>query len=259
MLKKVVLCLSFVLFGVICYAQEVVFEDEESKIYEIVGNDTAFVVVEEMPEFPGGIAKMNEYLGNSIIYPEYAVDNNIEGRVIVEFVVNTDGTITSISVKKGVHESLDNEALRIVKSMPKWKPGKNDGKFVRVKYTFPINFRLDLMPEFSSDVEKIEYFLRSNIEQNINIQITELGAMETFLFPIVKYKYQTPEIYEDKINENKEIFEYIQSLSESIKISYFIPAVVSFKEPNEEAWSPSWYLVLMNENKDIIEMVSYYP
>lgn len=218
-----------------------------------------YVIVDEIPEFPGGVAKMNEYLSNSIIYPEYAVNNNIEGKVVLEFVVDIDGAITDIKIKQTVHESLDNEALRIVKSMPKWKPGKNDGKFVRVKYTLPINFRLDLMPKFSSDEEKIEFFLRSNIEQNINIQITELGVMETFLFPIVRYKYQTPEIYEDKINDNKEIFEYIQSLSESIKISYFIPAVVSFKEPNEEAWSPAWYLVLMNENKDIIEMVSYYP
>ena len=259
MLNKIFLVLSCAFLSTICYAQEVVFEEEDFQTYDIVGNDTVFVVVEEMPEFPGGVAKMNEYLGKNIIYPEYAVNNNIEGRVIVEFIVNTDGTITSTKVKRGVHESLDNEALRVVKSMPKWKPGKNDGKLIRVMYTLPINFNLDIMPKFSSDEERIEYFLRSRIEQNIDIQITEMGAMENFSFPIVRYKYQTPEIFEERINENKEIFEYIKSLSYTVKISHYMPAVISFKEPNEEVWSPAWYLVLMNENKDIIEMVSYYP
>ena len=85
---------------------------------------------------------MNEYLSNSIIYPEYAVDNNIEGKVILEFVIDIDGTITDIKIKHSVHESLDNEALRVVKSMPKWKPGILRGESVRVRFTLPINFHL---------------------------------------------------------------------------------------------------------------------
>ena len=66
-------------------------------------------------------------------------------------------------------------------------------------------------------------------------------------------------MYEDKIEENKKIFEYVESLSNETKISYFIPVIISFKEKNEETWTPEWYLVLMDENKEIIEMVSYYP
>ena len=125
--------------------------------------NTIYEIVEEIPEFPGGVAKMNEYLGNNIIYPEYAVDNNIEGKVILEFVIDIDGTITDIKIKHSVHESLDNEALRVVKSMPKWKPGKNDGKLVRVKYTLPIGFSLEIKPEFNSDEDQIEFFIRSNV------------------------------------------------------------------------------------------------
>ena len=218
-----------------------------------------YVVVEEMPEFPGGILKMNEYLSNSIVYPEYAVENNIEGRVIVEFVVNTDGTITGLQVKRSVHELLDNEALRVVKSMPIWKPGKNDGKLVRVKYTLPIIFNLEIKPVFASDEERVEFFVRSHVDVNTNVEITEMQPMERFLFSIVKFRYQTPEIFEDKIEENKKIFQYIESLSNETKISYFIPVIVSFKEQNEDAWTPAWYLVLMDENKNIIEMISYYP
>lgn len=218
-----------------------------------------YVVVEEMPEFPGGVAKMNEYLSNSIVYPEYAVENNIEGRVVVEFVVNTDGTITDTQIKQSVHELLDNEALRIVKAMPRWKPAKLKGKLVRVKYTLPINFNLEIKPVFTSDEERIEFFVRSHVDVNIAVEITEIQPMEKFLFPIVKFRYQTPEIYEDKIEENKKIFEYIESLSKETKISYFIPAIISLKEQNEDVWTPGWYLVFMDDNKNIIEIIGYYP
>ena len=168
-----------------------------------------YVVVEEMPEFPGGVVKMNEYLSNSIVYPEYAVENNIEGRVIVEFVVNTDGTITDTQIKQSVHELLDNEALRIVKAMPRWKPAKQKGKLVRVKYTLPINFNLEIKPVFASDEVRVEFFVMSHVDVNIDVEITEIQPMERFLFSIVKFRYQTPEIYEDKIEENKKIFQYI--------------------------------------------------
>jgi TonB family protein len=178
---------------------------------------------------------------------------------VVEFVVNTDGTITGLQVKRSVHELLDNEALRVVKLMPKWKPGKNDGKLVRVKYTLPIIFNLEIKPEFASDEERVEFFVRSHVDVNTNVEITEMQPMERFLFSIVKFRYQTPEIFEDKIEENKKIFQYIESLSNETKISYFIPVIVSFKEQNEDPWTPAWYLVLMDENKNIIEMISYYP
>ena len=101
-----------------------------------------FQVVEQMPEFPGGMDKLMEYLSKNIKYPSIAQQNNIQGRVIVEFVVNKDGSIVEPKVMRSVDTSLDNEAMRVIKSMPKWNPGKQRGKAVRVRYTVPVLFRL---------------------------------------------------------------------------------------------------------------------
>ena len=101
-----------------------------------------FQVVEQMPEFPGGMDKLMEYLSKNITYPSIAQENNIQGRVIVEFVVNKDGSIVEPKVMRSVDTSLDNEAMRVIKSMPKWNPGKQRGKAVRVRYTVPVLFRL---------------------------------------------------------------------------------------------------------------------
>ena len=101
-----------------------------------------FQVVEQMPEFPGGMDKLMEYLSKNIKYPSIAQENNIQGRVIVEFVVNKDGSIVEPKVMRSVDTSLDNEAMRVIKSMPKWTPGKQRGKAVRVRYTVPVLFRL---------------------------------------------------------------------------------------------------------------------
>lgn len=101
-----------------------------------------FQVVEQMPEFPGGMDKLMEYLSKNIKYPSIAQENNIQGRVIVEFVVNKDGSIVEPKVMRSVDTSLDNEAMRVIKSMPKWNPGKQRGKAVRVRYTVPVFFRL---------------------------------------------------------------------------------------------------------------------
>lgn len=100
------------------------------------------VVVERMPEFPGGEAAMNQFINRTIRYPVIAQENGIQGRVVVQFVVNTDGKIVDVEVVRGVEESLDKEAVRVVKSMPPWNPGRQGGKNVRVKYTLPIRFRI---------------------------------------------------------------------------------------------------------------------
>ena len=113
-----------------------VIEKEEPKEEEI------FVVVEDMPEPPGGIAELMKFLGKNIKYPTIAQENGIQGRVVVEFVVNKDGTIVDPRVVRGVDPSLDKEAIRVKKKKKKWKPGKQGGKPVRVKYTVPVTFRL---------------------------------------------------------------------------------------------------------------------
>ena len=101
-----------------------------------------FEVVEEMPSFPRGSAALMSYLSSNTKYPVVAQENGVQGRVIVSFVVERDGSISDVKVARSVDPSLDREAQRVVKSMPKWKPGKQNGSAVRVKYTVPVVFRL---------------------------------------------------------------------------------------------------------------------
>jgi len=101
-----------------------------------------FDVVEQMPMFPGGPAALKEYLAKNVKYPIPAQENGISGRVVISFVVETDGSITQVQVAKPVDPLLDKEAARVVSSMPKWVPGQQNGQKVRVKYNVPVNFKL---------------------------------------------------------------------------------------------------------------------
>lgn len=104
--------------------------------------DEVFMVVEKMPEFPGGIKELMSFLSKNIKYPASAIAKNVQGRVIVQFVVEKDGTPTEFKVMRSVDPALDAEALRVMQEMPKWKPGMQRGQVVRVKYTVPVTFRL---------------------------------------------------------------------------------------------------------------------
>ncbi len=107
---------------------------------EDTGEAEIFVVVEDMPQFPGG--NVQRWISKNVKYPILAQENGIQGKVFIQFVIEKDGSITDVKVMRGVDASLDKEAIRVVKSMPKWKPGKQRGKPVRVSYTLPINFQL---------------------------------------------------------------------------------------------------------------------
>ncbi len=107
---------------------------------EDTGDTEVFVVVEDMPSFPGG--NVQKWIAKNVKYPVLAMENGIQGKVYIQFVIERDGSITDVKVLRGVDASLDKEAVRVVKAMPKWKPGKQRGKPVRVSYTLPINFQL---------------------------------------------------------------------------------------------------------------------
>lgn len=109
--------------------------------------DGVFLVCTEPPEFPDGTAAFLNYVRESQVYPKDALRDKVQGRVLVQFIVNEDGSISDVKVVKGLTPSLDAEAIRIVSAMPKWKPGKNDGQLCRVRYTVPVRFRLDLASE----------------------------------------------------------------------------------------------------------------
>ena len=123
--------------GEVLKAQQVAIDEapkeEETKVFD---------VVEQMPSFPGGDAELMKFLSTHIKYPVVAEENGNQGRVIASFVVERDGSITDVKVIKSVDPSLDKEAIRVLKSMPKWIPGKQNGSTVRVKYTVPVTFRL---------------------------------------------------------------------------------------------------------------------
>lgn len=107
-----------------------------------VEENKIFTVVEQMPMYPGGDAALMQYLSSNIHYPAVAAENGVQGRVVVGFVVEKDGSITDVNVLRSVDPSLDREAMRVVKSMPRWTPGKQNGSAVRVKYQVPVTFRL---------------------------------------------------------------------------------------------------------------------
>lgn len=133
---------------------EIIIDTEDDKDKQVViqapvqvkveeeDTEVVFMVVESMPSFPGGDAALFKYLGDNIKYPVIAQESGIQGRVICQFVVNRDGSIVDIEVVRSVDRSLDAEAVRVIQNMPKWTPGKQRGKTVRVKYTLPVNFRL---------------------------------------------------------------------------------------------------------------------
>jgi protein TonB len=114
----------------------------KEEVQEAEPEEVPFVVVEEMPMFPGGDAELLKYIGENTIYPEVAKENNIQGRVIVRFCVTAKGGVSQVSVLKGVDPELDKEAIRVVNTLPPFKPGKQGGKPVPVWYMVPITFTL---------------------------------------------------------------------------------------------------------------------
>jgi protein TonB len=123
--------------GVVLKANEVAVDEkpkeEETKVFD---------VVEQMPEFPGGQAALMKWLSDNIKYPAVAEENGIQGRVVCTFVVERDGSVTDVQVARSIDPSLDKEAIRVLKKMPKWIPGRQNGSAVRVKYTVPVTFKL---------------------------------------------------------------------------------------------------------------------
>ena len=113
----------------------------------VSNTDRVLDVVDEMPQFPGGPNGLFEYLSKSVKYPVVAEENGVQGRVIVSFIVERDGSVTNEKVVKSVDPSLDKEAMRVVRSMPSWKPGKQNGSAVRVQYTVPVTFKLEVSKE----------------------------------------------------------------------------------------------------------------
>ncbi|WP_372652241.1 energy transducer TonB [Draconibacterium sp.] len=117
-------------------------KSKEQEPRQLEEDDQVFFIVEKMPEFPGGDLALRKFIANSIKYPEISIENGIQGKVYVSFVVTAEGTIANAKIARGVDPSIDKEALRVVNTLPKWKPGYQRGEPVNVSYTVPINFVL---------------------------------------------------------------------------------------------------------------------
>ena len=120
---------------------------EENPVEPVPESKNVYESVEQMPEFPGGMEEMMKFLQQNIQYPASAAKNKVEGRVVLQFVVEKDGQIGEVKVARSVDPELDAEALRVVKSMPNFIPGRQDGKPVAVWYTIPISFKLQGKPQ----------------------------------------------------------------------------------------------------------------
>lgn len=143
------------LLSSVVYERETENTQEPPPVKKKGSRDETFVVVEIQPEFPGGTEAMKKFLADNILYPEEAQKKGIQGRVICNFIVMKDGSITDVNVVRGVDPLLDAEAVRVLKSMPAWKPGTQRGQAVNVRFTLPVEFRLeksDAYPVRVSDI-----------------------------------------------------------------------------------------------------------
>ena len=133
MKKQILMSMIAVFCFMTVSAQKTVVSEKDKKVYD---------VVEQLPEYPGGMPAMIDFLQTNMKYPKDAEKQKVEGRVLVMFIVETDGSVSDVKVARNVFPSLDEEAVRVVEAMPKWIPGKEKGKAVRVKFTLPVVFRL---------------------------------------------------------------------------------------------------------------------
>ena len=132
--------------GLLASSQVALAQQPDSLRMDTIENadeiEEIFGIVETMPMFRGGERKLMEFIGSNVVYPKEAIDAGIEGKVFVEFYIEKDGTVCDAKVLRGIGYGCDEEALRVIGLMPKWYPGKQRGKAVRVRYTLPINFKL---------------------------------------------------------------------------------------------------------------------
>ena len=176
-------------------------------------NDSVYQIVEEMPQFPGGEQAMMKYIAENVKYPEDAKEKNQSGRVFLSFVVEKDGRVDDVKVLKSVCESVDNEAVRVVKAMPNWKPGKQKGKPVRVSYCLPITFKLNNSemeePVKKSNVSRADMTPDKNGVYQICEEMPEFPGGEQAMFDFVANNVVYPQEARDKEIEGRVFVRFI--------------------------------------------------
>ena len=166
--------------------------NEETNVLEVESAEPVFMVVEEMPEFPGGNAELMKFLAKYIKYPAEAKQNGEQGRVIVSFVVGKDGKLRDVEVKKSISPALDAEAVRVIKAMPTWKPGRQRGMAVDCKYNIPISFSLESEGIKSEEQGDIRIIGKGNVKAVYDLPVKQDNNSTDEVFQVVEEMPEFP-------------------------------------------------------------------
>ena len=207
-------------------------------------NDSIYQIVDEMPQYPGGEKVMMEYVAKNVKYPQEAKDKEIQGRVFVSFVVEKDGSVSTVKVLRGIGGGCDEEAVRVVSSMPKWKPGIKDGKPVRVSYMMPLNFKLTegqpAKPSKKADANKLDMKPDKDGVYQIVEEMPRFPGDEKALMEYLKSNLQMPEKYkgddaEFRLAEYRTFVRFVVTEDGSISDVNLIKKTEGFKDLDDEA------------------------
>ena len=207
-------------------------------------NDSIYQIVDEMPQYPGGEKAMMEYVAKNVKYPQEAKDKEIQGRVFVSFVIEKDGSVSTVKVMRGIGGGCDEEAVRVVSSMPKWKPGIKDGKPVRVSYMMPLNFKLTegqpAKPSKKTDANKPDMKPDKDGVYQIVEEMPRFPGDEKALMEYLKSNLQMPEKYkgddaEFRLAEYRTFIRFVVTEDGSISDVNLIKKTEGFKDLDDEA------------------------
>ena len=202
-------------------------------------NDTIYDIVDQMPKFPGGETAMMEFIGKNVKYPQKAKDEGIQGRVFIQFIVEKDGSIGEVKLLRGIGGGCDEEGIRVVKSMPKWTPGQQAGKAVRVYYTLPIFFKLDDQTPQSNN--KADMKPDKNSVYSIVEEMPRFPGDDKALMEYIQKNLIMPEKYKGSTDENPKLAEYrtfvrfVVNEDGSISDIQLLKKSAEFKDLDEEA------------------------
>ena len=215
-----------------------------SALEDAPSNDSIYQIVDEMPQYPGGEAAMMKFVANNVKYPQEAKDKEIQGRVFVSFVVEKDGSVSTVKVLRGIGGGCDEEAVRVVSSMPKWKPGIKDGKPVRVSYMMPLNFKLTegqpAKPSKKADANKPDMKPDKDGVYQIVEEMPRFPGDEKALMEYLKSNLQMPEKYkgddaEFRLAEYRTFIRFVVTEDGSISDVNLIKKTEGFKDLDDEA------------------------
>ena len=214
-------------------------EDNPVRIVE-KSNDTIYDIVDQMPKFPGGEKAMMEFIAKNVEYPQKAKDESIQGRVFIQFVVEKDGSIGEVKLLRGIGGGCDEEGIRVVKSMPKWTPGQQAGKAVRVHYTLPIFFKLTEDQTTKSD-NTSDMKPDNNGVYRIVEEMPRFPGDDKALMEYIQKNLIMPEKYKGSTDENPKLAEYrtfvqfVVNEDGSISDIQLLRKSAEFKDLDEEA------------------------